>query len=160
MSAEKQEKDPGGGPGWGVILTAASGALPFALAAAWALTAEPMLRVMLAEAALAYGAILIGFLGGVRWGAEVARAPHHPSLPRLAAAAAPTLVAFGVLYLARADLMSGALAVIVAGLAQLAWDVRSARAGLLPAWTAPVRIALTALASLALLAIVALSAQP
>lgn len=150
---------PARGPGWGVILTAASGAIPFVLAAVWALVSDPPMRLMLAQASLAYGAILIGFLGGVRWGAEVVRAPHQPSLPRLAAAATPTVIAWGVLFLASANLTLAGIAIVACGLGQLAWDVQAARSGMLPPWTAPVRVWLTAIVSVAVLAVVMLAQQ-
>lgn len=127
---------------------AGSGVVPFVVLAllVWggdAAVAERA-RAMMAG----YGAVVLGFLGGARWGAELVRAPAAPSKARLVAAAVPTVVAWGALLLeARASL----LVLVAGGIVQLAWDLLAARSGLLPAWTGRVRALLSGVGVAAML---------
>jgi hypothetical protein len=58
------------------------GLVPFAAGAGgmWALRADPALQGQVALALLVYGAIILSFLGGIRWGAEVNA--HGGGIPR------------------------------------------------------------------------------
>ena len=97
-----------------------------------------------ARALIAYGAVVVGFLGGMRWGAELIRAPGAPHPGRLACAAAATMLGWAALLLEPA----AALVLLIASAgAQLAWDLRAAQTGHLPAWTARLRIATSGLAA-------------
>ena len=121
---------------------ALSGLVPFlALAVATPFSAAAD-RPALIQAAIAYAAVVGGFSGGVRWGAELVRAPDQPDAFRLAAAGLMTVPAWGALLLSRqAALAIGLLA--LAGLGQLAWDIAGARTGLMPAWSLRLRVGLT-----------------
>ena len=91
----------------------------------------------------------------MRWGAELVRAPAAPALPRIAAGGLATGpgTAIAILGVSHPIWALGLLG--VAGLGHLAWDVTAARSGLLPAWTAHVRIVLTGLSLAGLGAIAA-----
>ena len=136
---------------------AGSGVVPFLVALLWTAFGPAEHGPAVMSAALAYGAVMAGFLGGVRWGAELARAGDAPSLGRLIAAAGTTVPAWAALiappWIALA-LLGGM------GLAQTLWDWRAARAGLLPAWTWPLRGALAVSAYGCLVATVVTVAPP
>lgn len=73
-----------------------AGLIPFALAAACAvIVADASLRALALQAFVAYSAIILSFLGGVRWGAALSEAAWRP----LALSVAPSLIAFGALLL-------------------------------------------------------------
>lgn len=101
------------------------------------------------QALIAYSAVVVGFLGGMRWGVELRRAPTSPHPVRLTCAAAATVVGWAALLL---DPAPALLLLLAAAGAQIAWDVYAARTGHMPAWTAPLRVATTGLAALCLAA--------
>lgn len=73
-----------------------AGVLPFLVSAAGAVVLdEELLRALALQAFVAYSAIILSFLGGVRWGAALSAAAWRP----LALAVAPSLIAFGALLL-------------------------------------------------------------
>jgi Protein of unknown function (DUF3429) len=134
-------------PPFAILVIAASGVVPFALLAAALPLAPASGTRMIVAAMIAYGAVVLGFLGGVRWGAELARQPPAPF--RMAMAGLATVPAWASLLVSAHQLLAIAL-VLAAGLAQLCWDVRAAQTGLLPAWTMALRIGLTAAAAVCL----------
>ena len=89
-------------PGAPLALTLAVMA-PFAAGAGvmWAAQADPVLQAQYGLALLAYGAVILSFVGGLRWGAEVAgrEAPRAKvlGLSVLGSLAAWALVLYGVL---------------------------------------------------------------
>jgi hypothetical protein len=115
---------------------------PFLVLAGWLPFSSGGLRETLIGAMIGYGAVVLGFLGGVRWGAELARAPQAPHLGRLIAAGLQTVPAWVALLIADHAILSLTL-LVLAGFAHLNWDIAAARAGLLPAWTARLRFVLT-----------------
>ena len=71
-----------------------AGLIPFAAAALLAMIAEDgELRSISLHAFVAYSAVILAFLGGVRWGAALGDAKWRP----LALSVLPSLVAFGCL---------------------------------------------------------------
>jgi hypothetical protein len=105
------------------------------------------------EAALAaligYGAVTLAFLGGVRWGLAMRVAVTRGQAMLLAATALPALIAWAATQVAPA----AALAVLAAGFAgQGAWDVWAVEAGAGPVWYGRLRLRLTVVATLALVA--------
>lgn len=71
-----------------------AGLIPFAAAALLAMIAEDgELRSISLHAFVAYSAVILAFLGGVRWGAALGDANWRP----LALSVLPSLVAFGCL---------------------------------------------------------------
>jgi|GEM_PF-85514 len=83
-------------------------------------------------ALLAYGAVILSFLGGIHWGAAIASDPGNGALPRrLVVSVAPSLVAWAGLLL---PLRVGLL-VLAAGFAAILYvDIRATRAGEMPSW--------------------------
>lgn len=133
----------------GAALLALSGlGAPLSLAVLIALSPSDATPPLIA-ALIAYSGVVQGFTGGVRWGAELVRAPDKPNLVRLAAAGLITAPAWCGVLLVTPPLWLPAQAMAllaVTGFAQLAWDVSAARAGLLPGWTVQLRVVLTVLA--------------
>jgi hypothetical protein len=136
---------PPSGPAW----LALSGLAPYlALAPAIAFSSDDLAPTLI-TALIAYAGIVQGFTGGVRWGAELARAPAHPDLARLAIAGLITIPAWTAILLALAPVSLPLLAMALlaaTGVGQLFWDLAAARAGLLPGWTYRLRTTLTAMA--------------
>lgn len=92
-----------------------------------------------------YAAVLLSFLGGVRCGFEIMRAPQTPNglrllfsaLPALAGWALAALVVYVTPVLGAAAIFAGLFAV------QAMWDYRSARDAGAPAWYPVLRQVLT-----------------
>jgi len=131
-----------------------SGATPIVACALVAVLGPPEFAAAAASACLQYAAIVLGFVGGIRWGAELMRDPSAPNPGRLIAAASTTILAWGGLLLERQiDL---AFALLLAGTAaMLIWDLRAAATGLLPAWTARLRVIATVAAATGIAAVIA-----
>jgi len=100
---------------------------------------------------LGYAAIILSFLGGVRWGAalKLPRGPLQSTLFVLSVL--PSLAAFVALIL---PARVGLIVLIVCFLLQGVWDVQSSQRKELPGWFAALRTILTAGAVLALTAAV------
>jgi hypothetical protein len=138
-------------PFWPSVV-ALSGLAPYLCIAAVLPFVSAPLANQLVSILIAYAAAVLSFLGGVRWGAELTRAPDDPSAFRLAAAAIPSCVSWVVILL----MDDAAVAVVVlwiAGAAHLVWDIAAARAGLLPRWNSGLRVVLTLVASLCMLVV-------
>lgn len=92
-----------------------------------------------------YAAVLLSFLGGVRCGFEIMRAPQAPNGPRLLFSALPalsgwvlaTMVVYFTPVLGAAAIFAGLFA------AQAVWDYRSARDAGAPDWYPLLRQVLT-----------------
>ncbi len=77
-----------------------AGVVPFiALAIAAAAAPDAVWRELALRAFVAYSAVILSFLGGIRWGAALGNADTR----RLATSVAPSLLAFGCLLLPSAD---------------------------------------------------------
>lgn len=103
---------------------------------------------MARAALLAYGTIIASFLGGIRWGLALRESGRAAALD-LALSVVPSLVAWACLALPR-PFDAGAL-----GLLLLAWgavDQDLPRRGLAPAWFGRLRVILSGVAGLAMLA--------
>jgi hypothetical protein len=133
--------DPSGGAGpiphpvlaWGL-----AGLIPF-LGLPMLSLAAPELSVGCDRALGLYAAVILSFLGGARWGQEVASAAPDPRL--IALSMAPSVAAWGL-----ALLPPGHAGLQLAGLAgalvlHLLWDLRSQG---LPGWYPRLRLILTA----------------
>jgi len=142
-----------------IVALIASGVAPIVVCASLAIVTSGDLAARAVQALLGYCAVTAGFLGGVRWGAELARAPLAPSPVRLAFAAAPTIAAWGVLLLARFPRLACALLLAIAA-AQLAWDLAASREGLLPSWVMPARSVVTIAAAVCILAVMLHTPHP
>lgn len=133
-------------PSRALWLISGSGLIPFLVCLAVGY-GVPTQRPVATTVFLVYSALTLTFLGGARWGAELVRAPQHPRLARLTAAAAPSVVGLLAL-LPQLDRRTGYALLIASSLTQLAWDVSAAKTGLLPAWTGRMRTVMTALGTL------------
>jgi hypothetical protein len=125
----------------GLWVIAGSGLLPFLTCLALVVFV-PELAARAVQAFVVYAALTLSFLGGARWGAELVRVPRAPSLPRLVAAAIPSVVGLAALlpYLSTTQAL---LVLMLCGLWQLWWDVAASRSRLLPSWNARVRTVMT-----------------
>jgi hypothetical protein len=113
------------------------GAVPFVALAVMAFLAEPIGGWALA-ALLAYGAIILSFMGGVHWG--WAMAADEPSFTRLGLSVVPSLLGWGGFLLAG----SVGFVVIALGFAALLWlDLQAVAAGRAAAWYPQLRWPLT-----------------
>jgi hypothetical protein len=108
-----------------------------------------------------YAAVILSFLGGTRWGAEIARNPQNPSSLTLSLAMLPSIFGWGALVVyefQNSTAIEGAslglsLAIItVAFVGQLIWDLAAIKQGTFPGWYALLRILLTLVAVACLLA--------
>lgn len=128
------------------------GLVPFAAGAgaAWALRSDPALQGTAALALLAYSAVILSFLGGIRWGAEVnAHGAGTPRSRQLVLSVLGSLAGWGLLLWAMLAapgwpvLAAAALAHLLHGI----WDADGAG---LPVWMRRLRIIGAAGAVLAL----------
>ena len=103
-------------PGVPLALTLA-GLIPFAAGAGvmWAAAGDPVLKAQAGLALLVYGAVILSFLGGVRWGAEVNA--QGGGLPRT-----------GLMVLSVLGSLAGWAAVLYGVLGALGWPVFGALA--------------------------------
>lgn len=135
-------------------LLGGSGLIPFlAAAAAWWGLQDVHAQNLALTALAGYGAVILSFLGGARWGAALRDAPAGPSWAALTAAVAPSLVGWaGLLLLAPIFSMpGGALLLLSLGFAIMgAWDIAGARKGAWPHWYGRLRLVLTTGAVLSL----------
>ncbi len=115
------------------------GLLPFFGGAGAAVLFSGLPRLVAQLELIAYGALILSFLGGGRWGLEIGRRPVRAAV--ISASMAPTVVAFLILIAMGAPNPWRLAALSAAFVAQWAWDVRSADT---PAWYPPLRHLLTA----------------
>lgn len=121
-----------------------AGLLPFLGAATAMLLADGALQAFAALALPAYGAVILSFLGGIRWGLAMADAKPGRLPARLAISVAPSLAGWVALLLPGA---AGLLLLAAGFAAMLVLDLRTQMA---PAWYAKLRLPLSlgAIASL------------
>ncbi len=122
-------------------------------AAGLTLSADPALsRTALLSFAI-YAAAMLSFLGGVRWGFEIAQRPEAPNAARLAYATAPSIGGWALALSIVDDPRVSGAAMIFSGLfaVQYVWDRASAQEGHAPGWYPMLREILTGGAMLACL---------
>jgi hypothetical protein len=96
------------------------------------------------EALKFYGAISLGFLGGIRWGMAMRVDTTAQGAVQIAASVLPAIAAWVALLLPD----TAGLGLLAAGLAGLgAWDAWSVEAGLAPSWYGRVRVRATLVAT-------------
>ncbi|MCA3554667.1 DUF3429 domain-containing protein [Aestuariivirga sp.] len=132
------------------LIPGLAGLIPFVGGAAAQWVSLPMLPAETGlKLAIVYGAIILSFLGGIRWG--TATALQHQGRQRLEfpASVLGPLAGLAAVFLPAIP----ALALLIAGfLMQGLWDVMSVGSGRLPAWFGRLRIILTAGAVVSLIA--------
>lgn len=132
------------------LILGLAGLIPFLAAAAAQWLALPLLAPETGlRLAVVYGAIILSFLGGIRWGTAIG--PYDTGRQGLEF---PASVLGSLAGLAAAFLPAiPGLALLIAGfLMQGLWDVMSVDAGRLPAWFGRLRMILTAGAVISLVA--------
>ncbi|MFK7852913.1 MAG: DUF3429 domain-containing protein [Granulosicoccus sp.] len=109
----------------------------------------PALKQLALNALGAYGAVILSFLGGIRWGSLLSDTSRLQQWQPLALSVVPSLIAWPALLL-KPSLM---LSILVVGfLFQFALDVKAVKRGELPPWFGRLRTILTTGAVLSLLA--------
>jgi len=124
------------------LVYALAGLAPFAACAGLIFVSRDDAQVAVAVEAV-YGAVILSFLGGARWGIEIQRAAPRPGLITLAMA--PSVLGFGAALWTMggeqgANAVSGLLALAALFIAAGAWDVTSRD---VPEWYPRLRTAIT-----------------
>lgn len=127
-----------------------AGLVPFA---AGALSVWVSLPLVTPESGLklivTYGAIILAFLGGIRWGTALGPLEGRQQDAEFSASVLGSLAGLAAVFLAAIP----ALALLIAGfLLQALWDVTSVEAGRLPQWFGRLRMLLTTAAVVSLVA--------
>lgn len=128
------------------------GVIPFWLATflLWS-TTDPVGAGRASVIAIAYGAVILSFLGGIRWGLEIAPHTRTVATATLVLSVLPGLAGFAVMFMP----VLVALTVLVCGfMLHALWDVLAADKGYLPQWFATLRMLLTAIVVPALLLLI------
>ena len=126
----------------GPMVLGIAGLIPFMGTTAVAVFGEPGISEIATFALLAYGAIILSFLGGILWGSVLARG--HAGTPinniRLLVSVAPSLIGWAAL---QAGPGTGIPVLAVAFLLVLVIDLANTRDGILPPWYPRLRMPLT-----------------
>ena len=132
------------------LLLGLAGLIPFlgGAAALWAMlpgvAPERGLQLI-----IAYGAIILSFLGGIRWGTAIGPYDTRRQGLEFAASVLGSLAGLAAIFIPAVP----ALTLLIAGfLMQALWDVTSVESGRLPAWFGKLRMLLTAGAVISLTA--------
>lgn len=126
-----------------------AGLIPFWLMSAMAgLSMDSYRATFGLNGALAYAAVILSFLGGIRWGAGMSEQSKLQQARSFSLAVIPSLAAWSALLIPAIPAVSLLIASL---LMQALWDVLSTQDGLLPAWFAKLRMILTSLAIIPLL---------
>ena len=119
------------------IALMAPGALPFVAAAVMALFNFGDVRgVQADQIAVTYGAIILSFLGGIRWGEAIAKGPSAT----LFISVLPSLAGFGALLI---NTYNGTMILIAGFAAQAVWDFIAPAT--LPDWFIRLRMIISAI---------------
>ena len=143
------DKDPGEFSRWAQVL-GYGGLIPFfaAAIASWTVSG-PVFGIDPIDAGRAYGAVILSFLGGIRWGIALTSAKQVAAEKDLAISVAPSVAAWAALLL---PALPGLVILLAGFIAQLYWDMRAHRKGLIPEWFKGLRVQLTFGAVIGLLA--------
>ena len=90
---------------------------------------------------IGYGAVILSFMGGIRWGAALQSTSGSRS-EQMILSVAPSLAAWLSLLILRPWSL---ILLLAAFLVQGVWDVSSARKGFLPGWFGRLRLTITAI---------------
>ena len=124
-----------------------AGALPFWFAAGAFLSGGPITAMQALSVAVAYGAVILSFLGGVRGGAARGPIDENRRMREFTLSVIPSLAGFAAFFTPP----HLGLSILISGfLLQALWDVTSADTGLLPGWFGRLRAILTLAATLPL----------
>lgn len=124
------------------------GLLPFVGLASSLIFMDDADRPRAALALLAYGAVILSFLGGVQWGLAIAANPPGPLMQRLVLSVIPSLLAWVALLLPNKT----GLGLLALSFALMLWlDLRSVARQEAPAWYAQLRLPLSGAVTASLL---------
>lgn len=120
-----------------------TGLIPFVVSAAGIFIFRPDadMQAFMAMALLVYGAIILSFLGGIRWGTALNMRDKQGQMRQLCLSVLPSLLGWVCVLLPNAPTALIVLAVGFAG--QLYFDLHSTALEQLPRWFARLRIHLT-----------------
>ena len=131
------------------VVLGALGLVPFVSLTAVATVADASLRATAITAIVAYGAVILSFLGGIQWGLAVRHgAAHGPNAGLLWIGVTPSLA--GWLALLQPSPMVGAAMLAVCFAAVLVIDVWLSRRGHAPVWYPRLRMPLTIVVAICL----------
>jgi len=151
MTNKNTHQPSGAGLTGAAAALAYAGALPLIFIAVIIWARPPGEDILLRQLAALYGGLLLAFFGGVRWGIAAMRR-QGPDFRSLAGAVAPLLLAIPVFLMSIAPLRIALIAVALPVL--LIDDLMATKKGSgAPGWYLAVRIPLTVMLELALLAI-------
>lgn len=120
-----------------------AGLIPFAAAALgiFVFRSDVEIQTFLGTALLVYGAVLLSFLGGIRWGTALSIRNRSDQMRQLCFSVLPTLLGWICVLLPS---QSTALMILAVGFCgQLYFDLHSTAQELLPRWFGKLRIQLT-----------------
>ena len=120
------------------------GAIPFVVMALASIVSPEFTAAHLGgdAAFLGYGAVILSFMGGVRWGRALSLEDPARAAEQMILSVAPSLAAWLALLIDR----PWSLLLLMAGFAlQAAWDAKSAGNGLLPLWFGRLRLTISAI---------------
>ena len=139
-------------PGAALVLGLA-GLIPFVAGAAAPWVPVPLIPPALGvELVTAYGAIILSFLGGIRWGTAIGPYGGQRQSLEFSASVLGSLAGLAALFIPPVP----ALTLLIAGfLMQALWDVTSVESGRLPEWFGKLRMVLTGGAVASLIAALA-----
>ena len=130
-----------------------AGLIPFIASAAALWLGDSVWRFDSGTALIAYGAVILSFLGGIRWGVEITQRPQRPATGALLFSVLPSLLAWGALLVqSLINLPLAVVTLIVGFVLQFLSDRRAARSNILPLWFGKLRLILSVGATLSLLA--------
>ncbi|WP_421785633.1 DUF3429 domain-containing protein [Hyphobacterium sp.] len=130
-----------------------AGLIPFVGLAVYATVLNTPSAAIAGTLLLAYGAVILSFLGGSRWGAEIHRRPDVPSPAILCLAMLPSLTGWAAMIVAVVATAAPAYWLLVlAFVMQMLWDMTAIRNGTFPRWYMPLRIGLTVIVAASLIA--------
>lgn len=120
-----------------------TGLIPFVVASicTFLFRGNPELQDLSGTALLAYGAVILSFLGGIRWGTALSEPDKTDQMRQLILSVLPSLLGWLCLLIPE---YTPALILLAFGFAgQLYFDLRSAATEQLPAWFGKLRVQLT-----------------
>ncbi|MFN4143830.1 DUF3429 domain-containing protein [Aestuariivirga sp.] len=124
------------------FLLGLAGLIPFAAGALSLWLPLPVLTPELGiKLVISYGAIILSFLGGIRWGTAIGPYDSRRQGLEFSASVLGSLAGLAAVFIPHVP----ALTLLIAGfLMQGLWDVTSVEAGRLPSWFGKLRMLLTA----------------
>ncbi|MBX2868540.1 MAG: DUF3429 domain-containing protein [Acidiferrobacterales bacterium] len=130
------------------LILGLAGLIPFVGLAIFSISVDGLIRSEVIFALIAYGAVILSFLGGVHWGVALGL-PEHLNWPRLIVSVVPSLLGWTALLIADYQAMT---LLILSLIAMLVVDIAAARRAVFPRWYLRLRWILTAVACVSLVA--------